>query len=93
MPQEQRSIRLLMFQAVGAFASFVLFLSGCVQIVSSLYVDWTPSDPNAVSDGLLIIQMRKGPWPTHFYAGCAMVALSLTFFWVNRKRGLDAQSR
>jgi len=87
MPQEQRSIKLLMFQAVGAFVSFVLFLGGCVQIVSSLYVDWTHSDPNAVSDGLLIIQMRKGPWPAHFYAGCAMVALSLTFFWLNRKRG------
>ncbi len=93
MPQEKRSIRLPVFQAVGAFISFVLFLGGCFQIVSSLYVDWTPSDPNAVSDGLLLIQMRKGPWPTHFYAGCAMVALSLTFFWVNRTRGRDPQSR
>jgi hypothetical protein len=89
MPQEQRSITLLVFQAIGAFISFVLFLGGCFQIVNSLYVDWTPSDPNAVSDGLLIIQMRKGPWPVHFYAGCAMVALSLTFFWVKRRRGRD----
>jgi len=93
MPQEQSLIRLLVFQAVGAFISFVLFLCGCFQIVSSLYVDWTPSDPNAVSDGLLIVQMRKGPWPIHFYAGCAMVALSLTFFWVNRRRRRGAQSR
>jgi hypothetical protein len=89
MPQEQRSIRLQVFHAVGAFISFVLFLVGCVQIVSSLYVDWNPPSPDAVSDGLLIIQMRKGPWPPHFYAGCAMVALSLTFFWVNRRRGRD----
>ncbi len=89
MPQEQRSIRLQVFQAVGAFISFVLFVVGCVQIIGSLYVDWTPSDPNAVSDGLLIIQMRKGPWPVHFYAGCVMVALSLTFFWMNRRYGRD----
>jgi hypothetical protein len=89
MSSEQRSIRLLVLQAVGAFVSFVLFLGGCYQIVSSLYVDWTPSVPDPVSDGLLIVLMRKGPWPIHFYAGCAMVALSLTFFWVNRRRGQD----
>ena len=89
MPQEQRSIRLLVFQAVGAFISFGLFLGGCFQIASSLYVDWTPSDSDAVSDGMLIVLMKKGPWPIHFYAGCVMVALSLTFFWVNRRRGRD----
>jgi hypothetical protein len=87
MSSEQRSIRLLVLQAIGAFVSFLLFLGGCYQIVSSLYVDWTPSVPDPASDGLLIVLMRKGPWPFHFYAGCAMVALSLTFFWVNRRRG------
>jgi hypothetical protein len=87
MSQEQRSTRLLALRVIGAFVSFMLFLGGCFQIVSSLYVDWTPSDPNAVSDGLLIVLMRKGSWPIHFYAGCAMVALSLTFFWMNRRRG------
>ena len=86
MPEtEKRSIRSLVLQAIGAFVSFMLFLGGCFQIVSGLYVDWNPPLPDAVSDGLLIILMKKGPWPIHFYAGCAMVALSLTFFWVNRR--------
>jgi hypothetical protein len=85
MSQDQHSTRWLVLHAIGAFVSFMLFLGGCFQIVSSLYVDWTPTDPNAVSDGMLIILMKKGPWPTHFYAGCAMVALSLTYFWVNRR--------
>jgi hypothetical protein len=89
MSQEQRSIRLLVFQAVGAFVSFVLFLGGCYQIASSLLVDWDPPVPDALTDGYLTILMRKGPWPIHFYAGCVMVALSLTFFWVNRRRGQD----
>ena len=83
---EKRSIRVLALQAIGAFVSFMLFLGGCFQIASSLYVDWTPSDPDAVSDGILTILMKKGPWPTHFYTGCAMVAFSLTFFWVTRER-------
>jgi hypothetical protein len=89
MSQEQSSIRLLVLRVIGAFVSFLLFLDGCFQIVSSLYVDWDPPSPDAVSDGLLTILMRKGPWPAHFYAGCVMVALSLTFFWVNRRRGRD----
>jgi hypothetical protein len=89
MPQEQRPIRLQVLQAVGAFISFVLFVVGCVQIIGSLYVDWNPPSPDSVSDGLLIVQMRKGPWPVHFYAGCVVVALSLTFFLLNRRYGRD----
>jgi hypothetical protein len=87
MSQEQRSIRLLMFQAIGAFVSFMLFLGGSYQIVSSLYLDWFSPGPDANSEGSLYILMKQGPWPTHFYAGCGMVALSLMFFWLNRRRG------
>ena len=87
MSQEQHSIRSLVLQAIGAFVFFMLFLGGCFQIVSSLYLDWDPPVPDAVSDGLLTILMKKGSWPIHFCAGCAMVALSLTFFWVTRRRG------
>lgn len=87
--QEQRSIRLLVLQAIGAFVSFVLFLGGCFQIASSLGVDWNPPLPDPFIDGFLTIQMKNGSWPIHFYAGCVMVALSLTFFWVNRKRRQD----
>ncbi len=85
MSQEQHSIRWLVLHAIGAFVSFMLFLGGCFQIVSSLLVDWDPPSPDAITDGYLIILMRKGSSPIHFYAGCAMVALSLTFFWVNRR--------
>lgn len=89
MSQEHRSIRLLVLQAIGAFVSFVLFLGGCVQIASGLLVDWSPPIPEAMSDGYLTILLKRGPWLIHFYVGCAMVALSLTFFWVNRRRGRD----
>lgn len=86
MSQELRSVRLLVLQAIGAFASFVLFLAGCVQIASSLLLDWSPPIPDVGVDGYWDIHMKYGSWPIHFYAGCVMIALALTFFWVNRRR-------
>ena len=86
MSQEQKPIRFLALQAIGAFVSFVLFVSGCFQIASSLLLDWSPPIPDVGADGYWDIHMKYGSWPIHFYAGCCMVALSLTFFWVNRRR-------
>lgn len=86
MSPEQRSIRLPVLQAIGAFVSFMLFLGGSFQIGSSLLMDWSPPILDPLYDGFLFIQMKKNPWAIHFYAGCAMVALSLTFFCMSRRR-------
>ena len=85
MSQEQHSIKGLLLHAIGTFVSFMLFLGGCFQIVGSLLVDWSPPTTDPFYDGYLTIVMKKGSSPAHFYAGCAMVAMSLTFFWVNRR--------
>lgn len=83
---ERGSTRSLVLVALGAFVSFVLFLVGCVQIVSSLLLDWSPPISDVGVDGYWDIHMKYGSWPIHFYAGCCMVALSLTFFWMNLRR-------
>jgi hypothetical protein len=86
MSQERQLIRVLALQAVGAFVSFVLFLAGCAQMVRSLFLDWDPPTPDLGLDGSWDVRMKHGSQPVHFYVGCCMVALSLTFFWVNRRR-------
>ena len=83
----QRTVWLLVIRTVGAFLSFLLFLCGSFQIATSVLIDWAaPITGSDSPEGLLTIFIKVGTWRLHFYLGCLMVSLALTYFWVNRRK-------